>query len=294
MAERPQTAYVTGGASGIGRALVEMLVDKGIHVFIADRDLPSARSLCQTLNSNAGSTITHCVEVDVSSYSSQLSAFQQAVSASKTIDFVFPVAGVGEKAWLPKADEMEGKGLVEPDLSVLDVDLKGVLWTVGLAVQQMKRQDKGRDGWRGKITCVSSICGLYSISTVPIYTAAKHGVVGFVRSYGELLPSLHSITLNTIAPNVVRTGISTEEFYERMEKEGLLVPMQGAIDAFAHTMESAESGEVYECGPNGGFCKREGVGYLDESTKRACAEIEGRARVLHQWDRLGEERSTEW
>lgn len=67
--------------------------------------------------------------------------------------------------------------------------------------------------------------------TLPIYTAAKHGVVGFVRSYGKHLLR-EQITLNAICPDMVRTGISKEDFYSIMEAKGLLVPMKLVVQAF--------------------------------------------------------------
>lgn len=56
---------------------------------------------------------------------------------------------------------------------MLDVDLTGVLYTIGIAIQQFRRQDVGPNGFRGKIGCVASVCGFYCAPTLPIYTAAK-------------------------------------------------------------------------------------------------------------------------
>lgn len=168
----------------------------------------------------------------------------------------------------------------EPDLSVVDVDLKGVMFTVGLAVQQFRRQEKDANGFRGKIGCVASVCGFYAIPTLPIYTAAKHGVVGLVRTYGKFLPE-EGITFNAVCPNIVRTGISTSTFYDKVEKEGLLVPMKGLLDAFQDFLLGHGSGEVYEVGPKGGWVIREGAWYLDEKCGRSCELLVERGRVLH-------------
>lgn len=80
----------------------------------------------------------------------------------------------------------------------------------------------------------------------------------------------------------MRTGISSGEFYDKVEREGLLVPMQGILDGFAHLMgENRESGEVFECGPKGGFVKRSPPEYLDEESGRSCDLIYERALKLH-------------
>ena len=64
------------------------------------------------------------------------------------IDYVYSIAGIGEKVSVP--NDPKAKGFVKPDLSVLDVDLYGFLYTSSLALQQMRRQEEGEDGFRGK------------------------------------------------------------------------------------------------------------------------------------------------
>lgn len=127
---------------------------------------------------------------------------------------------------------------------------------------------------------MASVCGFYCVPTLPIYTAAKHALIGLTRSYGALLID-ESITVNAVAPNVVRTNISPDWFYDEMEKKGLMTRMEGVMEAFEEMIEGEGSGEVFECGPKGGWMKREGVEYLDEMSGRVCGELEGRSRGLH-------------
>ena len=104
---------------------------------------------------------------------------------------------------------------------------------------------------------IASICGFYCVPTLPVYTSAKHGVVGFVRSYGKYLPQ-EKITLNAICPNVVRTNISNPAFYDKLEKEGLLTPLEGVVDGFEALLgDNPDSGECYEIGPN--YSKGQGI-----------------------------------
>lgn len=233
--------------------------------------------------------VLHYVGTDVSSWGAQVGVFKQALEVlGGRIDFVAAVAGIGEKKWIPFPEEVMRMGpgeFAKPDLSVLDVDLTGLLWTVALAVQQFRRQEPDAEGWRGKIGVTASVCGFYNVATLPVYTAAKHGVVGFTRSYGRLLPE-EGISLNAVCPNIVRTSISTSQFYDAVEREGLLVSMEGVIAAFEKCLEGAESGEVYECGPKGGFVPKQSAGYLDEESRRSMELLTKRARPLHY---VGEE-----
>ncbi|KIW56129.1 hypothetical protein PV05_04811 [Exophiala xenobiotica] len=274
-------AYLTGGASGIGRAVAQMLVKHNIKVFIADRDLDGAQKLVDELNKNG--QVAKCMHVDVVNWNSQAKAFSQAVADSGRIDYVYPIAGVGERPSI--INDPSQSGFVMPDLTVLDVDLTGVIYTVSLAVQQFRKQEPGKNGFRGKIGCVASICGLYAVPTVPIYTAAKHGVVGLTRSYGHYLPE-EKITMNAICPNVIRTNISTSDFYDNAEKEGLLAPIEGVVETFEKLLgTNGTSGECFEIGPNyktQGAVPRKAPEFLDKESEKVCDLIYKRSHKLHE------------
>jgi NAD(P)-dependent dehydrogenase (short-subunit alcohol dehydrogenase family) len=175
----------------------------------------------------------------------------------------------------------------KPDLSVLDVDLTGVLYTIALAIQQFRRQDPlpwsssaSKKQYRGKIGLVASVCGFYCVPSLPIYTAAKHALIGLTRSYGVLVKE-EGMVLSAVAPNVVRTGISSSAFYDKMEEEGMLTPMESVLEAFKEIVEGDGSGVVYECGPKGGVVVRQGSEYLDEESGKCCELLLERGRGLH-------------
>lgn len=132
----------------------------------------------------------------------------------------------------------------------------------------------------GRIGLVASVCGLYCVPSLPVYTAAKHALIGFTRSYGKLLVD-EGITVNALAPNVVQTSISSPLFYEKLAKENLLTPMDGLMDAFKTMLDSNCSGEVFECGPAGGWTKREATESLDQASEEVCKLLKIRAMPLH-------------
>jgi NAD(P)-dependent dehydrogenase (short-subunit alcohol dehydrogenase family) len=145
------TAYITGGASGLGRAVAETLVKNDIRVFLADINSPAASDVATALNDTTPN-IAHAAHVDVSDWNSQAKAFSQAVHLFERIDYVYAIAGIGERRWVDN-DPTKKEGFEAPDLSVLDVDLRGVLYTASLAVQQFRRQEKDENGFRGKSEC---------------------------------------------------------------------------------------------------------------------------------------------
>lgn len=95
----------------------------------------------------------------------------------------------------------------------------------------------------------------------------------------QYLPT-EAITLNAVCPNVVRTHISTDAFYDKLEPLGLLTPLKGVIDAFESFLDSDVSGECMEVGPKGGFKAKPAAEYADEESKRVMDLIHERSAPL--------------
>lgn len=137
-------AYLTGGAAGLGAATARMLAKRGIQVFISDRDEGRGRKVAEEIGG-------HFAKVDLADWKSQVDAFTQAVSAFGRLDYVYGIGGVGERRFLPKPTSSTAESQFDmPDLTVMDIDLTGVLYTVSLAVQQGRRQEPGPSGFRCK------------------------------------------------------------------------------------------------------------------------------------------------
>lgn len=229
----------------------------------------------------------HPVQCDTASWESQVAAFQEAMSWRAAdggrIHFVAPIAGIPERQWIPfpaESAKAHAQDFTKPDLTVLDVDLTGVLYTVALAVQHFRRQTRTEDGLLGRIGLAASMCGFYCVPTLPVYTAAKHALVGFTRSYGQLLVD-EGITVNAVAPNAVQTSISSPAFFDKLAKKNLLTPMDGLMDAFKTMLDGNGSGEVFECGPAGGWTRRDAAEYLDKRSEEVCDLLIERSKGLH-------------
>ncbi|KAK4996605.1 hypothetical protein LTR60_007816, partial [Cryomyces antarcticus] len=110
----------------------------------------------------------------------------------------------------------------------------------------------------------------------------RSAVNGFVRSYGKYLPE-EGITMNAVSPNVIRTNISTGAFYDSLDEQGLLTPMDGLIKAFESMLGSSDvSGEIFEVPPKGSYKIRAAPEYLDEPSERLCQLLERRSHHLHE------------
>ena len=145
-----KTAYVTGGASGIGLAVAHALNQRGMRIVIADINLAGAQEAVSKLQQSTTAGQEHfAVEVDVSSWESQLAAFEKTLEAVQRLDIVIVNAGVTEAMFVPN-DGGKGQGFVKPNLRTLDINLNGFLYTSALAIQQMRRQEIDGDGIRGR------------------------------------------------------------------------------------------------------------------------------------------------
>ena len=109
-------------------------------------------------------------------------------------------------------------------------------------------------------------------------------VVGFVRSYGKWLPE-EDITFNAACPNVIRTAISTPAFYDSLEKENLLTPLESVPAVFESLLgANGASGECYETGPNyktQGIVQTKGPPFLDDESATVFDRLYARGRPLH-------------
>ncbi|WP_037176735.1 mycofactocin-coupled SDR family oxidoreductase [Rhodococcus sp. UNC363MFTsu5.1] len=196
-----KVALVTGAARGIGRAQALRFAQEGADVIAVDLCGPvdtvvtppsSAADLAETaaLVRETGSRI-ETFEVDVRDRAALSAAVDAGVAAFGGLDIVCATAGITSSAPALDLDEQTWK-------TMLDVNLTGVWQTCAVSAPHLIE----RGG--GSMILTSSIAGLRGLVGVAHYTAAKHGVVGLMRSMAkELAP--HKVRVNTVHPTNVDT-----------------------------------------------------------------------------------------
>ncbi|KAJ7622697.1 NAD-P-binding protein [Mycena rosella] len=243
---RGEVSYITGAASGIGRALASMLVDQGGLVVIADLNGEAAAKFAAELNEKAGSVVAISVKADTTVWEEQLAGFQHTTSKFKRIDYVFANAGIAERPWLPPFDPETAatRPLVKPDLATANINLTGQLYTAALALQTFERQEIGPSGFRGKLILTASVFGYFPSKAMPLYAASKAGIINFMRSAAQYYAA-KNITVNSVAPNLVDTPIAPDTLFIPFRERKLLSDIQLVLDQFKKFLgESTLNGQA--------------------------------------------------
>lgn len=203
-----RAAVVTGGAMGIGRAIVRRLAEAGADVVIADLDLAAAELAAKELGEAfpARRILAHHVDVADPAAIAELAAF--CVDALGDIDIWVNNAGIYPAApALEMTDELWDR--------VLDINLRGTFDGAREAARHMVAAGHG-----GVIVNIASTAGFTASGPgVAHYVASKHAVVGLTKSLGiEFAP--HDIRCLAVAPTLIDTpGIDANR--KQFEAAGL-------------------------------------------------------------------------
>ncbi|HMC77250.1 MAG TPA: SDR family NAD(P)-dependent oxidoreductase [Vicinamibacterales bacterium] len=184
-------AVVTGGAQGIGRAIVERLLRSGARVSVWDCD-PAALQTAAGELASLGET--HQATVDVASEAEVSAAAAATVARFGGIDILVANAGItGPNAptWEYPPDEWR---------RVLEIDLTGVFLCCRAVVPVMRAAGYGR------IVNIASIAGKEGNPNASAYSAAKAGVIALTKSLGKELAG-DDIAVNCITPAAAKTRI---------------------------------------------------------------------------------------
>ena len=181
-----QQAIVTGGASGIGRAVVELFARQGARVAVFDRDGDGARAV-------AAAAGGHAFEVDVRDGEALAGAVDAAAAAMGGVSVLVNNAGVGDLRPLHTVDEKLFRRLI-------DVNFTGTYHGMRAVIPRML------DAGGGAVVNVASLSGLSPTRNEAPYSAAKAAVIALTRSgaleYGP------TVRVNCVAPGFVRTALT--------------------------------------------------------------------------------------
>jgi NAD(P)-dependent dehydrogenase (short-subunit alcohol dehydrogenase family) len=189
-----QVAFVTGAASGIGRASARAFARAGAAIAAVDIDEPGLHQLAEELRSMGGSCLQLAADVAVAEEVED--AVARTLAEFGRLDIGHNNAG-WQGPFVPVTDYTE-----EDFARVLAVDLAGVWRCMKHELRQMRRQGSGC------IINTSSMLGVVGMADNAPYTAAKHGVHGLTRA-AALEVADAGIRVNAVAPGVTQTGMTS-------------------------------------------------------------------------------------
>jgi NAD(P)-dependent dehydrogenase (short-subunit alcohol dehydrogenase family) len=222
-----KVAIITGAGSGIGRATAALLAREGASIVVADMNDAGAAETVSAIEAAGGKAAA--VHVDVTKAADLDAMFAFAEKTYGGFDILYNNAGIttGNPRW-PDCPEDQWRRTVEVDLNAV---IEGTRKAIPLL--------KARGG--GVIIHTASLAGLFGFQADPVYSAAKHGVVGLTRALVYLKPEAN-IRVNCVCPAVVNTplvtsgitsltGAAREEAERRIKMMPMLAPEEiaGAV-----------------------------------------------------------------
>jgi NAD(P)-dependent dehydrogenase (short-subunit alcohol dehydrogenase family) len=198
-----KVAVITGGASGIGRALCEELAYKGAIVIVADINTDVTQEVASAINRNGGRTCA--AQLDVSRQDEMEKLIGNTVKEFGHIDYMFNNAGISICGEARDVSLKQWK-------NVMDVNLWGVIYGTLAAYQVMVKQGYGH------IINTASLGGLMPEPMSASYVTAKHGVVGMSLSLRLEAANL-GVKVSVVCPGMVKTGIFESAMYVRVKPE---------------------------------------------------------------------------
>lgn len=218
-----KVAFITGAAHGQGRSHAVRLAQEGADIIAIDvckpivenspippatpEELAETADMVKALNRRI-----YTAEVDVRDYDALKSAVDAGVEELGRLDIIVANAGIGNGGdTLDQCSEHDWQEMI-------DINLSGVWKTVKAGVPHLIAGGNG-----GSIVLTSSVGGLKAYPHCGNYVAAKHGVVGIMRSFAVELGQ-HNIRVNTVHPTHVSTGMIMNEGTWKMFRPDLENP----------------------------------------------------------------------
>ncbi|WP_426484033.1 SDR family NAD(P)-dependent oxidoreductase [Flavobacterium sp. 2] len=196
-----KVAFVSGGGSGIGRAVAEAYAREGAKVVLSDINVEHGEETVKIIKDSGGEAFF--VKGDSSTASDNKRMVEVTVSKYGRLDIACNNAGMGGPA--------KPTGEYEPDAwdRVIALNLSGVFYACRYQLEQMEKNGGGN------IVNIASIHGQVAAPNSPAYTASKHGVVGLTKNIAAEY-ALKNIRCNAVGPGYIETALLKDNLTQNL------------------------------------------------------------------------------
>ncbi len=220
-----KVVVVAGGASGLGRAVCELLAERGARIAVLDRDVQSAQEVAESLDE------AFAFEVDVAAAGSVQEAIDATLERFGAVHVNVNTAGIPDGVKVVSKGEAGSLKIFE---RVIGVNLVGTFNVMRLAIAAMLRNEM-QDGERGVVVNTASIAAFEGQVGQVAYSASKAGVVGMALPVARDLAGT-GVRVNTIAPGLFDTPMKDglpDKVFQGLQKVVLEPPRVGRPQEFA-------------------------------------------------------------
>lgn len=187
---RNRTVWITGASSGIGAALAKTASEAGANVILSGRRL---EALDEVAHSLVGPNLT--LPFEATDYPALGTVVEQAWNWQGQVDVLINNAGISQRSIAIETTP-------EVYQRLLDVDLLAPIWLTQLQLERMAAVGGGH------IVAISSVAGRIGAPMRTAYSAAKHGLIGYMDALRCEVETLHNIHVTNILPGSVATNVS--------------------------------------------------------------------------------------
>ncbi len=214
--------FITGAASGMGRATAELFADEGARVIATDLRFESANEVAEGIRKAGGEA--RAWALDVGDREAIERVVDEAAAEMGGLDVLVNNAGI------PAGALIESEGYEEIWQRAMDVMLTAQARLVRRALPHLQKSGEGR------VINIASTEGLGATLGTGPYTVAKHGVIGLTRALAMEL-ARHGITVNCVCPGPILTGMTSgipEPARKKFARRRVPLRRYGAPEEVAH------------------------------------------------------------
>lgn len=249
---KDKVIVLTGGSSGMGRSFVSHILSKGAFLSFGDINASLAQSLLLQIHSSAPRLVSRLLftKTDIRDPLQVRHLFARTIQVFGKVDVLLCVAGVNvPDSFLPSPARLDA-----PNLLNIQVNLSGTVNTVYAGLPHLTSD--------AKIIIISSAAGIYPSSVQPLYSASKHGLIGFARALAPILIESQKIMVlapstylppsqpNSLNMSTAMTENEDDVFRKVIDETLGFVEMSTIIKTLSGLLENGENGQVVEVLPD--------------------------------------------